>query len=45
VRDPLDAVRAAKSTRDCHGANRNMPKRKRFTSRQEKDAVRIWRLK
>ncbi len=45
VRDPLDAVRATKTMRDYHGAHRDTPRPKKFTSRKEKEGVRIWRVK
>jgi hypothetical protein len=45
VREPLDAVKATKAMRDYHGTHRDAPRPKRFTSRKEKDGVRIWRVK
>lgn len=45
VRDPLDAVKATKTMRDYHGEHRDDPKPKHFTSRKEKDGVRIWRVR
>lgn len=45
VRDPFEALKASKAMRDFHGAHRNTPKARRFTSRKEKQGVRIWRVK
>jgi len=45
VRDPLDAMKATKAMRDYHGAHRADARPKHFTSRKEKDGVRIWRVR
>ena len=45
VRDPLDAVGAAKIMRDCLARERARGGTRHFTSRKIGGGVRIWRLK